>query len=152
MSAFPTSIRQAAVIPVRDGRVCLVRSRRGKRWVVPKGRIEPGQTPAETALQEAWEEAGLTGILQAGPVGSYLYRKCGCSYHVLVFLMHVTDATEAFPESRWREQRWFHRARVHSQVQETGLRELIRTALRQRVEVRGTRGSRGRRISATAVA
>jgi 8-oxo-dGTP pyrophosphatase MutT (NUDIX family) len=62
-----TLIRQAAVIPVRSGRVCLVSSSGGKRWVVPKGHIEPGQAAGETALLEAWEEAGLLGALHREP-------------------------------------------------------------------------------------
>ena len=37
-------IRQAAALPVRDGMVCLVTSRNGKRWVAPKGCMEPGMT------------------------------------------------------------------------------------------------------------
>ena len=41
-----------------------ITSRNGKRWVIPKGWIDPGQTAGETALQEAWEEAGLTGALE----------------------------------------------------------------------------------------
>jgi 8-oxo-dGTP pyrophosphatase MutT (NUDIX family) len=57
---------------LRSGKVCLVQSRSGKRWVIPKGCIERGQTALETALQEAWEEAGLMGVPKAEPVGSYL--------------------------------------------------------------------------------
>ena len=65
---------------MRAGQVCLVTSSSGKRWVVPKGCMEPGKTAGELALQEAWEEAGLVGVLQPEPVGSYLYEKFGNSY------------------------------------------------------------------------
>ncbi len=67
-------IRQAAALPVRNGKVCLVTSSNGKRWVIPKGLIEPGQTAGETALQEAWEEAGLVGVLEPDPIGSFSTR------------------------------------------------------------------------------
>ena len=71
-------VRQAAAIPLRNGRICLVTSSNGKRWVIPKGLIEPNQSAGECALQEAWEEAGLTGVLQQEPIGSYVYEKwCG---------------------------------------------------------------------------
>ena len=49
-------IRQSGAIPLRNGRVCLITSSNGKRWVIPKGLIDPGHTAGETALQEAWEE------------------------------------------------------------------------------------------------
>ena len=38
----------------------------GKRagtWVLPKGNIDPGETPAETAVREVWEETGVDGRL-----------------------------------------------------------------------------------------
>jgi 8-oxo-dGTP pyrophosphatase MutT (NUDIX family) len=38
----------------------------GKRagtWVLPKGLVDPGETPAETALREGFEETGIRGSL-----------------------------------------------------------------------------------------
>ena len=61
-------IRQAAAIPVRAEAICLVTSTSGKRWVIPKGIIDPGMTAPQTALQETWEEAGLVGELEPRPV------------------------------------------------------------------------------------
>src|SRR5436190_19877278 len=98
------SIRQAAALPLRRGRVCLITSRNGKRFVIPKGWIEPGQTAGETALQEAWEEAGLTGALEREPIGSYLYEKEGQRYHVTVFVMKVTAAEQDWSERSLRER------------------------------------------------
>src|ERR1700704_398802 len=88
MSSSPPAIRQAAAIPLRGGRICLVTSSSKRGWVIPKGRIERGHTVRGTALKEAWEEAGLTGILEARAVGSYRYEKSGVLHHVTVFLMH----------------------------------------------------------------
>src|ERR1041385_8682014 len=99
---MPTStdlIRQAAAIPVKAGQVCLVSSRSGKRWVIPKGCMEPGKTAGEVALLEAWEEAGLVGLLDPVPVGSYVYEKAGQTCHVIVFVMRVTEAAENYPEA-----------------------------------------------------
>jgi len=39
----------------------IVTSSNGKHWVLPKGHIQPGESPAETALRELVEEAGVTG-------------------------------------------------------------------------------------------
>jgi 8-oxo-dGTP pyrophosphatase MutT (NUDIX family) len=125
---MPTSsvlVRQAGVIPVRDGRVCLVTSRNGKRWVVPKGCMEPGMTAGEAALQEAWEEAGLVGVLEPEPVGSYVYEKAGMTCHVIVFLMRVTAEAEDWPERASRERVWLLPAYAQRRIEDEGLRELL---------------------------
>src|SRR6516165_8033869 len=128
---MPTSsglIRQSGAIAISDGRICVVSSRSGKRWVVPKGCMEPGKTAAEIALQEAWEEAGLVGVLQPEPVGSYFYEKAGFTCHVTVFLMTVTDMAEDWPERAVRERRWLSVPQALQRIEDAGLRELIREA------------------------
>jgi 8-oxo-dGTP pyrophosphatase MutT (NUDIX family) len=126
------SVRQAAVLPVRAGRVCLVLSTSGKRWVIPKGRIEPRQTAGETALQEAWEEAGLVGFLHRTPVGSYRYEKCGRDFHVTVFLMKVMEVAERFPEKDRRMRRWVRADQILRDIGDPALRRLLRRALASR--------------------
>src|SRR5262245_57865061 len=123
---YPGLIRQAGVIPVKNGQVCLVTSRSGKRWVVPKGCMEPGKTAGELALQEAWEEAGLMGLLQPEPVGSYVYEKDGSTCHVTLFLLQVSGAADAYPESGIRQRVWLTFAQALLRVEDPGLRELLR--------------------------
>lgn len=41
-----------------EGEVLLIRHRKGE-WVFPKGHIEPGEDPVETAIREVAEEAGV---------------------------------------------------------------------------------------------
>src|SRR5438477_12502388 len=98
MVTAPDYIRQAGTIPVRGGAVCLVTSSNGKRWVIPKGLIEANHTAGEAALQEAWEEAGLVGVLQQEPGRNYLYEKWCGTCHVPVLLMEETDMPCDCPE------------------------------------------------------
>ncbi|HJT78929.1 MAG TPA: NUDIX hydrolase [Gemmataceae bacterium] len=135
MVSQPGAIRQAAAIPVRSGQVCLITSSSGKRWVVPKGCMEPGKTAGELALQEAWEEAGLVGQLRPEPVGSYLYEKFGNNYYVVVFLLLVKEAADDWPERTLRKRAWLSPAQALSRIEDEGLRELIRGALEERAEV-----------------
>ncbi len=128
MADNPGYVRQAAAIPVRHGKVCLITSSNGKRWVIPKGVIEPGQTAGETALQEAWEEAGLLGTLQQEPVGSYLYEKAGRAHHVTVFLMAVTEVAANWPERSYRQRSWINPAGAVGQIEEPGLADVLRLA------------------------
>jgi 8-oxo-dGTP pyrophosphatase MutT (NUDIX family) len=126
---MPTSsgvIRQSGAIAISGGQICVVSSRSGKRWVVPKGCMEPGKTAAEIALQEAWEEAGLVGVLQPDPLGSYFYEKAGFTCHVTVFLMTVTDMAADWPERSIRDRCWLSFAQALLRIDDAGLRELIR--------------------------
>ena len=50
------------VVVDAEGCVALIRERdrRGRRrWTLPKGRIDPGETPESAALREVYEESGL---------------------------------------------------------------------------------------------
>jgi 8-oxo-dGTP pyrophosphatase MutT (NUDIX family) len=122
-------VHQAAAIPLRNGQVGLVTSRSGKRWVVPKGCMEPGKTAGEVALMEAWEEAGLVGVLQPDPVGSYVYEKDGLTCHVLVFVLNVTGASDSYPEAGLRDRAWLSLSQALARIEDAGLRELVRGAV-----------------------
>jgi 8-oxo-dGTP pyrophosphatase MutT (NUDIX family) len=122
-------IRQAAALPVRNGKICLVTSSNGKRWVIPKGLIEAGQTAGETALQEAWEEAGLVGLIDQDPVGSFLYEKWSGTCHVLVFSMQVTEVAQNWPEDDLRQRSWFSVAGALERIEDPGLADIVRLTL-----------------------
>jgi len=103
-------IHQASAIPYRrvDDRleVCLITSLKKKRWMFPKGIIDPGETYAETALKEAYEEAGLHGRIEGEPLGTYEYFKWGTTLDVTVVVMHVLACDDDWPESELRQRRW----------------------------------------------
>src|SRR5438477_601386 len=126
-------IRQAAAIPIQEGRICLISSRGGRRWIVPKGCLEPGKTSGEIALQEAWEEAGLAGLLLPEPVGTYVYEKAGVVCHVTVFVMEVTEVTQEWPEREWRQRVWIPQDQAADRIEEAGLREIIRGVVEAKV-------------------
>lgn len=119
------ALRQSGVIPVSNGRVCLVTSSSGKRWIIPKGMVDPGHTAGEGALIEAWEEAGLLGVLRPEPIGSYMYEKYGRQHHVTVFVMEVTESVADWPERNVRRREWISPEKAAERVVETGLKLLI---------------------------
>jgi 8-oxo-dGTP pyrophosphatase MutT (NUDIX family) len=101
---------QAGAIPFRWRKgtleVCLIRNKGTKKWKIPKGFVDSGETPEQAALKEAWEEAGITGRLVGGLIGSYEYEKWGEELTVSVFLMEVTGEEDDWQESRLRERGW----------------------------------------------
>lgn len=136
MPTGPGEVRQAGVVATKDGLVCLVTSSSGKRWVIPKGCMEPGKSSGEIALQEAWEEAGLVGILRKEPLGSFVYEKFGSRYHVIVFHMRITEVAQQWPESQLRQRSFLNPKVALARLDDAGLRDIIRGQfLEERVEV-----------------
>lgn len=118
-------LSQAGVIPVQANRVCLVTSRTHGRWTVPKGMIDPGYSPQEAALQEAWEEAGLRGNIAPAAVGIYRYQKYGRTHEVQLFRLEVTEIDEDWPECAQRQRRWFTAAEIREQMEDSELWRLV---------------------------
>lgn len=121
--------RQSAVIPYRqrDGgvEVLLITSRKRKRWVIPKGVVEPGLSPADSAAMEALEEAGAHGEISEQPVGSYRYRKWGGECTVEVYLMHVTALDAEWMEAGLRDRQWLPVEQALARIREPELRAMI---------------------------
>ena len=108
---FPPGVpEQAAVIPVRRlGRhlqVCVIRRIAASSWGIPKGLVEPGDSHEHTALNEAWEEAGIRGRLLGGPVGTYRYKKSGTTLTVAVYVMEVLSQQATWQEAALRQRMW----------------------------------------------
>jgi len=122
-------IRQAAVLAVRDRQICMVTSRNGRRWVIPKGRIEPNQSERDAAQAEAWEEAGIMGAVENEPLGSFVYLKNGNEHHVVVFPMRVAIEREKWPECHFRRREWVPVEEALKRITEPELRMLVQVQL-----------------------
>jgi ADP-ribose pyrophosphatase YjhB (NUDIX family) len=73
MSAYPCG--DAAIINDR-GEVLLIQRKDDRLWALPGGFFEVGETPAEGACREAWEETGVA-VEPIALVGVYDSRFCG---------------------------------------------------------------------------
>ncbi len=120
---------QSAVIPFRrtpEGlKILLITSRRGTRWVIPKGLVDPGFTPLESAVKEAWEEAGIRGSVRPDSVGEYRYRKWGGQCRVQVYLMEVERIYQSWPETGFRRREWLSPDEAARRVDEPELKQMI---------------------------
>jgi 8-oxo-dGTP pyrophosphatase MutT (NUDIX family) len=102
--------QQAGVIPFRRSgnsvSLCLITAASSHSWGIPKGTIERGSSPEETALEEAWEEAGLRGRILGDSLGSYEYEKAGVLLTVALYLMEVEIEAQRWDEHELRRRRW----------------------------------------------
>jgi len=122
-------VEQSGVIPYRimDGKmeVMLITSSGSKRWVIPKGLIEPNMTPEDSAAKEAWEEAGVLGQVFPDLMGTYEYYKSGSVWQVDVFLLQVETVVENWPEAYKRKRQWVSIPKAIKRVDEPELKLIL---------------------------
>jgi 8-oxo-dGTP pyrophosphatase MutT (NUDIX family) len=123
--------KQSGVIPyrVRDGKVevLLISTRTSKKWVIPKGGIPKMMTSPDSAVKEAWEEAGVVGWVNDNLLGTYKYRKQGKIYCVEVFLLPVEAELSDWQEASTRERQWLDVPSAALLVKPVALKRLFKT-------------------------
>lgn len=99
-----------AVIWRREGggRQYLLVRHNGGHWSFPKGHVEDGETEAETAAREIWEETGLTAGIDTGFRHVVTYApKPGTVKDVIFFIAVPTGGRERPQESEISQLGWF---------------------------------------------
>ena len=106
-------------------RILLITSASRKKWIIPKGVIEPGFAAEDSAAKEAVEEAGVLGSIRTPALGSYEQSKWGGICRIEVFLLEVTEVLKKWPERGLRQRQWFSRAEAIARVEHSGLKRLL---------------------------
>lgn len=120
----------ALCLDEKTGKVLLITSRGTGRWIIPKGWPMADRNLAGSALQEAWEEAGVTGVIEDEATGRYGYHKVYAngiaSVVVQVFRLRVKKLSKDYPEAKQRQRKWFSPRKAAELVAEPQLQELLR--------------------------
>lgn len=123
--------RQSGVIAYRLAasrpEVLLITTRKG-HWTIPKGVVEPELSAAQSAAQEAFEEAGVRGRVSARSIGRFDYPKWGGVCRVEVYLMEVLEEAAHWPEKGFRRRAWLDIPTAAARVRFDRLAALIRQA------------------------
>jgi phosphohistidine phosphatase len=98
---------QAAALPILETeegtKVILISTQKGK-WTLPKGVIDPGDSPHEAALREALEEAGLEGEIHPKEFARFKQKKWGGKCTIRVHILKVSVMLEEWPEKSTRKR------------------------------------------------
>jgi 8-oxo-dGTP pyrophosphatase MutT (NUDIX family) len=132
---------QIAALCVRDGgaepEVLLVSTRDTGRMILPKGWPEADRPAFETAVLEAYEEAGIVGKAVHQPMGSFrsfkgLSNGLRIRTKVLVFKVKVESQLDKFPELGQRKCVWLPLSKAIEKADEPALRRFLK---RQRAKI-----------------
>lgn len=106
----PVLVPQSAALPFRFNdsqlEILLITAARHTRWIIPKGHLEPFMDPADSAAHEAYEEAGVQGMMLYRPIGHWYFAKKGTIRRVEVYPMMVETELPVWPEADRRKRRW----------------------------------------------
>ncbi|WP_428688397.1 NUDIX hydrolase [Roseibium sp.] len=126
---------QIAALCVRPGgtepEVLLVSTRDSGRYILPKGWPEKDKPAWDTAVIEAYEEAGIVGEVDRRPIGSFRSYK-GVSKglkirtKVLVYKVRFEKQLKEFPETGQRKCVWLPVSKAIEKVDEPALKRFLR--------------------------
>jgi 8-oxo-dGTP pyrophosphatase MutT (NUDIX family) len=127
--------KQVGALPWRRKKsrieILLITSRDTGRWVIPKGWPMEHLIDSNAAKQEAFEEAGIDGHVKRESIGAYDYDKrlakggvVAC--RVEVYALEVIEQLKRWPEMSERKRRWFDVNDAAWEVDEAGLKVIIR--------------------------
>ena len=135
-----TQVREATSaggVVVRQGdrlEVCLINPAGRRVWGLPKGGVEPGETPQQAALREIAEETGMSGVVE-DELGSIDYwfsaRDQGGRIHKTVhyYLVRATGGTTDGHDHEVTEARWVTVDDALSLMTYPNEREIVRRAV-----------------------
>jgi len=101
---------RSAAIPIFNDngviKIVLVttKSKHKANWIFPKGQIELGMTPYDSAAKEAYEEAGVIGKVSPVLFDEYQHDKWGGKMCVKVYTLEVDSILEQWKEMRDRKR------------------------------------------------
>ncbi len=133
----PSTIKQqvsagGVIFRQRDGviEICLIATKGGTVWCLPKGIVDTGERPEDTALREVKEETGLEAeiIDKIGKISYWYFMKDdNTKYHKTVhfYLMHYLKGSTDDHDWEVDDSRWYSLQEAERLVSYKGDREIL---------------------------
>lgn len=123
--------RSAAIPVIKDNheiKVVLVttKPKENNNWIFPKGQVELGMTPFDSAAKEAYEEAGVVGRISPILFDEYQHKKWGGNMCIKVYTLEVTEVLQSWPEKTQRNRQLLPLDEAINLVQDAQKQSLIK--------------------------
>lgn len=136
--ATSTEFSAGGVVVRGDETIVIVPTRRAANGravlALPKGHVDPGETPAQAAVREVREEAGVEGELveKLGDV-RYWYQRDGrrIAKVVAFYLVDYRSGDPADHDAEVEVAQWMAMERAARELSYRGEREMVQRALRR---------------------
>lgn len=109
--------------------VLLVTSRRKGKWILPNGKIEPGEAASQRAAIETFEEPGVRGTVSNQALATSALMDPS---RAKVYPLMVEDELDSWPEMKVRERAWFSLSEAPAVLRDEGLQRALKVFTAQR--------------------
>ena len=99
----------------------LIVSTKNGNWGLPKGNLMKKLGSKGTALQEAYEEAGIIGSVIGQKVSAKIKGK-----QMAFYPMEVKNELAVWPESEWRQRKWIRSNEAKDYLNHGSLRSILK--------------------------
>jgi 8-oxo-dGTP diphosphatase len=135
-ATIKTQVSSGGVIFRREGsnaEIALVAVKEGRVWSLPKGVVEKGEEPSQTAVREVWEETGLSGriVKKIGDISYWYYIKDNntkCRKTVHFYLLEYVSGTTSDHNREVDAAEWVPIDDALNRVSYKGDREIVQKA------------------------
>jgi 8-oxo-dGTP diphosphatase len=104
-----TTYVTAAFCLVRDGRLLTVRKAGSTRFMLPGGKIDPGESPRDAAVREVMEEVGVDVSDVGTPLGRFhdvAANEPDAWVDATIYVADLREQDSPSPLAEIAEQRW----------------------------------------------
>ncbi|MFQ3264292.1 MAG: ADP-ribose pyrophosphatase YjhB (NUDIX family) [Colwellia sp.] len=106
-------------------KVVLISSCESKKWIVPKGHKINKLTKRATALQEAFEEAGIKGYIKRKKPLIFEIKSHGKTVTLVLYFMKVKELLLLWPENKKRKRKIVKLTKAKEMVAWQGLSDYL---------------------------
>ena len=111
--------------------IIMITSRGKKEWIMPKGNIKKKCGKVKSALEEAYEEAGIIGKINENRFFDIKIIKGKKKYKLRLYYFEVEEMLEDWPESEQRSRKKVRAKKAIKFIKHKGLKRCLKEYMKE---------------------